>query len=150
MATATYTSTVFGAPPKALHSGDQSVSGAMFWTAASTVGDIGFLAKVPHGAKIVDFQEWHSTGATAQGLSFGFDRGIAAGGAGNASILIASGAQATSNRMTMAGMPITISLSDLDPVRYAILVAKVESGTTTTSLNVAFRLTYRMDGPDPV
>jgi hypothetical protein len=150
MATATYTSTVFAAPPKNIHAGDQSVSGAMFWTAASTVGDIGFLAKVPNGAKIVDFQEWHSTGATAQGLSFGFDRGIAAGGAGNASVLIASGAQATNNRMTMANMPITISLSDLDPVKYAILIAKVESGTTTTSLNVVFRLTYRMDGPDPV
>jgi hypothetical protein len=151
MATATYTCSVFAAPAKNVHVGDQSVSGQVLWSAASTVGDIAFLAKVPNNAKIVDFAEFHTTGASAQGLSFGFDRGIAAGGGGNASVLVASGAQGTvGNRMSMANFPITISLSDTDPLKYAILIAKVESGTTTTSLLVAFRLTYRMDGPDPV
>ena len=155
MATATYTSSVFkNNTPKFHHIGDLNVSGQVGWTAASTVADIGFLAKVPHGAKIIDFYEYHTTGATAQGLSFGFDRGIAAGGGGNLSCLISSGAQATMNRFTLANSPntgnapIQISLSDTDPLRYAILQAKVESGTTTTSLFVNFSLTYRFDGPD--
>jgi hypothetical protein len=154
MATATYTCTIFNNTPKFQHIADQSVSGQLMWTATSTVGDIGFLCKVPHGAKIVGFYEYHTTGAASQALSFGFDRGIASGGAGNASCLISSGAQATMNRFSLAtspnagNAPIQISVSDTDPLRYAILVAKVESGTTTTSLFVNFSVTYRMDGPD--
>ena len=148
MATATYTSTVFNNVAKYHHIGNLSVQGTLMWTATSTVGDIGFLAKIPHGAKITDFSEYHSTGATAQGLSFGFASGIAAGGGANASVLIASGAQATRNNWNMSNLPITISVSDLDPNRYAILIAKVESGTTTTSLQVNFSLSYRFDGPD--
>lgn len=156
MATATYTSTVFNASPKFLERGLVHVHGQVAWGATSTVGDVGFLAKIPHGAKIVDFYEYHTTGASTQALSFGFDRGIAAGGAGNLSCLLASGAQATMNRFSLATSPnagngpMQISLSDTDTVRYAILEAKLESGTTTTSLFVNFSLTYRFDGPDPV
>jgi hypothetical protein len=157
MATATYTSTVFKHnAAKNIHIGTQTVSGQLAWGATSTVGDVGFLARVPHGAKIVDFIEYHTTGATAQALSFGFDRGVVAGGAGNASVLLGSAAQATANRVG-AGLftdavggnaPLQLSLSDTDPNRYAILTAKIESGTTTTSLFVNFILSYRMDGPD--
>ena len=156
MATATYTSTVFNNAAKMHHIGNMTQSGQLLWGATSTVADIGFLCKIPHGAKIVDMYEYHSTGATAQALSFGLDRGVAAGGAGNASCFIASGAQATMNRLSLAASPntgngpITVSLSDLDPVRYAILTCKVESGTTTTSLFVNFSVTYRSDGPDIV
>src|SRR6266702_1451785 len=157
MATATYTCTIFYNAPKGIHAGTQSVGGTLAWGATSTVGDIGFLCKVPHGAKIVALYEWHTTGATAQALSFGLDRGVAAGGGGNLSCFVASGAQATMNRLSLAAapggsglhhQPVQVSLSDLDPVRYAILTAKVESGTTTTSLFVAFQLSYRIDAPD--
>ncbi len=154
MPLATYTSTVFNNQPKYSHLGNMTQSGAFQWTAAGTVGDIVFLAKVPHGAKIVDFFEYHTSGQTAAAISFGFDRGIAAGGAGNASCLISSGAIATMNRMSLATTPtpagITISLSDLDPVRYAILIAKAESGTFTITVSGGFSLTHRSDGPDPV
>src|SRR5438105_4929528 len=105
MATATYTCSVFNNAPKFQHIADTSVSGQLMWTATSTVGDIAFLCKIPHGAKIVDMAEYHTSGATAQGLSFGLDRGVAAGGAGNASCFIASGAQATMNRMSFAASP---------------------------------------------
>lgn len=151
MATATYTCSVFkNNTPKFSPIGNIGVGGSVMWTATSTVGDIAFLAKVPHGAKIIDISERHSTGAAAQALSFGFDRGIAAGGAGNLSILISSGAQGAKNSWNFNGGPLQISLSDLDPVRYAILQAKVESGTTTTSLFIEnFFLSYRFDGPDP-
>jgi hypothetical protein len=154
MAVATYTSSVFTAGGvKDVFVGNQAVSGKMVYS--GTVGDIVFLAKVPNGAKIVDFYEYHSNGQTAAAVSFGFDRGVAAGGGGNASCLVSSGAVAgTGNRMNLAlapdGQPVTISLSDLDPVRYAILVGKAESGSFTISLSIGFVLSYRKDGPDPV
>ena len=154
MATATYTCTTFMNTPKAVHVGDQSVSGNVVWTATSTVGDIAFLAKIPHGATIVDFIEYHTTGATAQALSFGLGSGAAAGGGANLSVLVSSGAQATMNRFSFANTlgkaPQVVSVSDLDTQRYAILQAKVESGSTTTSLKVSFIINYRMDGPTPV
>lgn len=153
MTVATYTSTVYNNLAKFEQVGNTSVSGQGQWTAAGTVGDILFLAKIPNGAKIVDFYEYHSNGQTAAVLDFGFDRGIAAGGAGNASCLVSGGAVATMNRMSLAAapnnLPITISLSDTDPVRYAVLQAKAVSGTFTISVSVNFCLTYRFDGPDP-
>lgn len=146
MTVATYTSTLQTATPKAPHIGDCSVAINFIWPATSTVGDVLLMAKIPQGARILDLVEDHSTGATTQALSFGFDRGIAAGGAGNFSILIASGAQATKNRLSVLGLPPIISVSDADPQRFAWFACKVESGTTTTSLVVNAVLTYTMDG----
>jgi hypothetical protein len=156
MAVATYTSSVWLNTPKANQFGNNSVSGVVNWTAAGTVGDVVFLAKVPNGAKIVDFYEYHTSGQTAAAISFGFDRGIASGGAGNASCLLSSGAIATMNRMTLAASPntnnapVTISISDLDPIHYVSLTAKAESGTFTLTVAISFCLTYRVDGPDTV
>ena len=152
MAVATYTSSVYTAGGvKDVFVGNQSVDGKIVYS--GTLGDILFLAKVPHGAKIVDFYEFHSSGQTAAAISFGFDRGVAAGGGGNASCLVASGAIATMNRMSLAnsptGSPIQISLSDLDPVRYATLIGKAETGTFTISVSIGFAISYRKDGPDP-
>src|SRR5438128_1841872 len=80
MALATYTSTVWAnQQPKGIHVGDMSTSGQILWGATSTVGDVAFLCKIPHGAVIADFMEDHTTGATAQGIKFGFDRRKAKG-----------------------------------------------------------------------
>ncbi len=154
---ATFTSSVYKSNgDKFLAVGDTSVSGQLLLTASTSAGDIGFLAKVPHGAKIVDFYEYHTAASTAGSglaISFGFNTGIAAGGAGNLSCLIASGAGATMNRMTLVASPtahngpVRISLSDLATVRYAALAALIESATGTTSVFVNFCLTYRFDGP---
>jgi hypothetical protein len=152
MALATYTASVFNNQPKYTQIGNVSVSGKVQWTAAGSVGDVLFCAKVPHGAKIVDFCEYHTNGETAAAIKWGFNKGIAAGGAGNSSCLIAAGAVATMNRMSYAASPtngpVTISLSDADPVRYAVLTGKAASGTFTISVVAAFCLTYRMDGPE--
>jgi hypothetical protein len=146
MALSTYTCTTWTNSPKAVEIGNSSVSGQVVWTATSTVGDVALLAKIPHGATIIDIIEDHSTGAAAQALSFGLDRGAVAGGGGNSSCFIASGAQATVNRKNVVGLPITVSVSDNDTNRWASLTAKVESGTTTTSLVVNFTIVYRTDG----
>ena len=145
MATATYTSTVFlNNQPKAVHAGVNSVSGSVMATAASTVGDVFFLAKIPHGAKFVDMQVDHTTGATTQALSYGLAVG-GPGGTATYSCFIASGAQATILRKTVLGVPADVSVSDGATDRYGILSAKVESGTPTTSLIVNFIFSYRMD-----
>ena len=153
MTAATYTCSVYNNTPKALHAGDFTISGKIVLP-ANSVTDVIFLAKVPHGARIVDFREYHSNGQTAAVLDFGFTKGIAAGGAGNLSCLISGGALATMNRMSFAasptGMPVQISLSDADPVRYTTLAALAVSGTFTISVSLAWSLTCRMDGPEPV
>jgi len=143
---ATYTSTVFANnQPKNVHAGVNSVSGQInLGATASSAGDILFLAKVPHGAKFVSIEVDHTTGATTQALSYGLASGGPAGSA-TFSCFIASGAQATQLCKTVLGVPADVSCSDLDPNRYGILSAKVESGTATTSLIVNFIFNYRMD-----
>lgn len=148
MAVATYTSSTFtNNPPKQRVYGTTWQRGKMVYS--GTLSDILFLCKVPHGAKIVDFMEYHSNGETAAVFNFGFDRGIADGGAGNASCLITAAAVATMNRMSFAtaanAVPTEISLSDTDPVRYAILQAKAVSGTFTISVSLTWAISYTMD-----
>ena len=143
---ATYTSTVFANnQPKAVHVGVNSVSGSInLGATASSVGDIIFLAKIPNGAKFSYIEEDHTTGAAAQGISFGYASGGPAGSA-TFSMFIASGAQATINRRNVLGIPADCSLSANDPNSFGILACKVESGTATTSLIVNFLVSYRMD-----
>lgn len=146
MAVGTYTCTVFNSQPKMVHAGVVSVSGTFnYGTTASTVGDVIFLAKIPHGANFVNLETDHTTGASTQVLSYGLASG-GPGGSATYSCFIASGNQATLNRRNVLGVPAQISVSDNDPNRYGIFAAKVESGTTTTSLIINFVLTYRTDG----
>ena len=156
MAVSTFTSTIYEGQQsggKAVHVGNQSISGKIVYS--GTVGDILFLAKIPHGATIVDMSEFHTSGETALGISFGLSKGVVAGGAGSNSCLISSGALSTMNRLSWATWPVasnfppTVSLSDLDSVRYANFVAKIESGTATISSSIMWSITYRMDGPYP-
>lgn len=151
MAVSTITSSYWEKnPPKAPHIGNTTVGPIkMQWLAAGTVGDILWIAKIPHGARVVELREQHSNGETAAALSFGFNKGVAAGGGGNASCLISSGAVATMNRMSFAAFPAgwtgQISLSDTDPVRYTTLIAKAESGTFTISCSLMVSFDYTMD-----
>jgi hypothetical protein len=150
MAVSTYTSSIVEKyPAKAPHIGNTTVQGRFAWTAAGTVGDILHLAKVPHGARIIDFAEYHSNGETAAAIKFGFNKGIASGGGAHASCLVAAGAVATMNRMSFAAggasTPLKISLSDTDPIRFALLIGKAASGTFTISVSGTFSLTYSMD-----
>jgi hypothetical protein len=152
MTAATYTATSY-ATAKQVFTGLNVVRGQAKWTAAGSVTDVIFLAKVPHGARIVDFYEYHTNGETAAVLDFGFTKGIAAGGGANMSCLVSGGAVATMNRMSLAAAPgnapITISLSDADPIKYTSLACKAISGTFTITVVVNFMLSYHFDGPDP-
>lgn len=145
---ATYTCTIFSSQPKSVHAGVNSVSGQFnLGATASSAGDVIFLARIPHGAQFVSIEVDHSTGATAQALSYGYATGGAAGGGASLSAFIASGAQAGILRKTVLGVPAAVSVSDNEVNRYGILAAKVESGSATTSLIVNFIFSYRVDGP---
>src|SRR5690242_10110264 len=102
---ATYTASLFANTPKAVHAGVNAISvnyqnGAL----TASAGDIIFLAKIPHGARIVEVIEDHSTGATAHAVDIGLATGGAAGGGASVSIFIAAGAQATKNRLSVLGI----------------------------------------------
>jgi hypothetical protein len=149
MPATTFTSSVMNRTPKDYHVGVTFEKGKFVFPVAGSLSDIINNCKVPHGAVIADFYEYHSSGQTAAVIDFGFDRGIASGGAGNASCVVSGGAIATMNRMSLAASPtganVQISLSDSDPVRYAVLQGKAVSGTFTTTVSMGWGLFYVMD-----
>ena len=143
---ATYTSSVMAQQPRRVHAGANVVWGTYsFGATASSAGDIVFLAKIPHGARVVDVRTDHSSGSTALGVSYGLATGTTTGGGASYSAFIASGAQATNLYAAAGTLPFTVSVSDNDPNKYGIFTAKSESGTQTTSVVVNFRVTYTVD-----
>lgn len=145
---ATYTTTTYAnLQPKSIEGGNQSVGGQFAYGAtASSAGDIIFLAKLPYNAYIVDFKEDHTSGSTALGIDFGLANGHFNGGAPSLSCLISGGAQATVNRNAVNGSTnLNVSLSANDVYGYAILGAKIASGTQTTSVFINWTVSYRVD-----
>jgi hypothetical protein len=144
---ATYTASSFNRAAKGPHTGVQAVVGEFSFPAASSVGDVVFLAKIPEGAVVVELVEYHSTGATAQALDIGLAAGGPGGGTISSSCYISGGAQATVNRYAMElNFGHIISLSAAAQPRYGILSAKVASGSNTTSLKIKFTVLYSADG----
>lgn len=151
MATATYTSSVFAnLGPKQVHVGNVTVQGQYVGGATvHSLGDVIFLAKIPHGAKIVDIAVDHSTSETALGMDYGLAKGGAADGAASLSIFASALAKATVGRISVqrpsGSGPVTVSVSDSDPVRFGIFGCKPVSGSASTSFIVNFSITYRCD-----
>ena len=154
MAVATYTSSVYANfAPKASHIGNVTVSGQYNNLAAATlvtVGDTILLAKIPHGAKIIDMQVDHTTNETALGIQYGLASGAVAGGGASYSCFAGTTAKATISRITVQrpfgqGLQ-NVSVSDLDPNRFAAFSATILSGTASTSFAINFQITYTMDG----
>lgn len=145
---ATYTASLFANTPKAAHVGANTiVVNYQSGTLTSSAGDVIFLAKIPHGARVIEVIEDHSTDATAHALDIGMATGGAAGGGAMLSLFVKAGAQATKNRLNVLGIPPVISVSDGDPNRYGILAAKCAvTGTATVSLMLNVAVIYTTDG----
>ena len=144
---AEYTATTYMNPAKRVHAGVNAIA-ISYDHAANTAsaGDIVLLAKLPHGARVVDFWEDHSTGATSAAVSFGLKTG-GPGGSATYSLFISAGAQATKNRLSIMGIPPVISVSDGSGERFGVLCAKLtESGTATTSMKINCVMFYVCDG----
>lgn len=145
---ATYTASLFANTPKALHAGVTAInvnyqSGAV----TASAGDVIFLAKIPHGARILEVIEDHSTDATAHAVDIGLATGGAAGGGAHLSLFVKAGAQATKNRLNVLGIPPVVSVSDGDAGRYGILSCKTAAtGTGTVSLMLNVTVLYTCDG----
>lgn len=163
MAALTYTSTTFNATPKSVHVGLVTVSG-QFVSHGSTspqvnsLGDVIFLAKIPHGAVVVDFAVDHSTTEGTFGMKYGLASGTAAGGGASLSFYSPSLAKATAKTRWTGGTialtaalaanatdPYRISCSDTDPNRYGIFAAKIATASASTTFIVNFSVTYRND-----
>ena len=161
MAAGTYTATTFNAVPKQVHTGNMTVAGQFVSTAPTTpnsLGDVIFLAKIPHGAVIVDFAVDHTTGETTFGMKYGLASGYATGGVASLSCFSASLATATVKTRWTAGTiqrkgqfaanatdTDRISVSDADPNRYGIFAAKIATASASTTFVVNFSITYRCD-----
>lgn len=150
MATTTYTATTFNNPPKQVHAGMVNVSGTYNAGAAVTsLGDVVFLAKIPHGATIVDLMIDTSSGETAVTTDVGLAKGYDVGGGVSMSCFVSGVAMATVTRLAVrraAGLgPFRISCSDSDPVRYGIFACKPAATSASASYMVNFSITYRCD-----
>ena len=150
MAVQTLTSTVFDSWNKRVEIGNVTVGGTFAQGATTnTLSDVVFLAKVPHGALIVDILCDHTTAQTAMGIKYGLATGTRAGGGASLSCFTAAVAKATKTRISTMGNvtnnPIRISVSDSDPNRYGIFCATITTGTTTDSYAINFSITYRCD-----
>ena len=145
---ATYTASLFANTPKGIHAGVNSiVVNYQSGTLTSSAGDVIFLGKIPHGARIIEVIEDHSTDATAHAIDIGLATGGAAGGGAMLSLFVKAGAQATKNRLNVLGIPPVVSVSDGDPNRYGILAAKCAvTGTATISLMLNVAVMYTTDG----
>lgn len=144
---ATYTATFFAQTPKAVHVGLNRIN-VSYNSGAATAsnGDIIFLAKLPNGARMIDFWEDHSTGAATATMDLGLANGHQNGGIASFSCYATGGAQATKNRYAILSQPPTVSTSDTDPNKYGILAAKVVSvGTATGSFILNLCFTYTVD-----
>lgn len=145
---ATYSASLMANTPKSIHAGVNAISVTYLSGAVTgSAGDIIHLAKIPHGARILEVIEDHSTPSTAHSISLGFATGGAAGGGASYSMLLSAVAQAAKNRLGVLGIPPLVSVSDGDPNRYGILAAKVaETGTGTISLVLNVTVLYTTDG----
>ena len=154
MAVATYTSSVYANfAPKASHIGNVTVSGQYNNLAAATlvtVGDTILLAKIPHGAKIIDMAVDATTNETSLGVQYGLASGAVAGGGASYSCFAPVGDKSTIRRITVqrpfgSGLQ-AVSVSDNDPNRFAAFCATIVGGTASTSFAINFQITYTMDG----
>ena len=150
MAVATYTSTVFANnQPKRVHAGEVTVSGQWVAAAAATVGDVVWLAKIPHGAIVTEFAVNHSATVTTFAVDYGLASGVKAGGGAQLSIFATALAKATIIRKNLQNVTgtdnVQISCSVSDPGRYGIFAAKIGTNSATNLPIINFSITYRND-----
>lgn len=144
---AEYTATTYMNPAKEVHTGVNCVAVSYnFGAVSASAGDVVLLAKIPHGARILDIKEDHTCGAAACAVSIGLKTG-GPGGAATVSAYLASGTITAVNRMAIKGIPPLVSVSDASGDRFGILQAQVTSiGTATVSLEINCTVFYTCDG----
>lgn len=148
---ATYTSTVYeNRAVKQPYKGETTIAGQWTGTAAVTAADVIFLAKLPHGAIIVDFAVDHSATVTTYAADYGLASGAKAGGGASLACFVSALANGTIKRRNLQNATgvenMQISCSVSDPKRFGIFSATIGSNASTTSVPIInFSITYRCD-----
>lgn len=141
MATLTATAAASGVQPRAVHAGVNSVSVEYSGsTAISPSATTILMAKIPHGAAILDAVAQISSGAA----TCPFDIGTSYGGSLAASAIATGGTKASTLRSTKA-LPLDISLSDDAAVQYKYVTVTVTPGTATTEVEAKLTVFFTMD-----
>lgn len=147
----TYTSTVYANNQAVqVHKGEVTVSGQWVGTSATTDADVVFLAKIPHGAIVVEFAVDHSATVTTYAVDYGLAKGAASDGGASLSCFVSALANATISRknlqFTDGTDKIQVSCSASDSGHFGIFAAKIGTNTSTTNAPIInFSITYRND-----
>lgn len=138
MATLTSTAAASGVAPRAVHAGVNSVSvnynsGS---TAISPSATTILMCKIPSKATILDFVQYHSTGAATCPMDVGVDTSLSA--------LASAQTQGTAGRASL-GVPYSVDASGTVTAGYQLVKATVTPGTATASVKVDLTVLYTMD-----
>ena len=145
---AEYTATTYMNPAKKMNSGVNVIAVQYAWGAVTgSIGDVVLLAKIPHGARIVDMWEDHTTAQTALAISFGLKTG-GPGGSATIALLGSALAKGTKNRIALgSGLVPLVSVSDASGDRFGVLQAQLASGSVTmVDAVINFNCMYITDG----
>lgn len=145
---ATYTASTFAALPRAVHAGVNHLS--IFYdhtTNSTSANEVILLAKLPNGARVLDWAETHSVAGTAA-LDIGWASGANSGGGADLSALASGVAANTANRLGgVKTCPAVVSVSNNDANKYGILAAKIGTvASSTAGMTIRMMLTYEVTG----
>lgn len=140
MATRTASTATQGAQPLAIEKGLNTKvikynSGSDSFDASATTV---LLAKIPHGATVVNVREYHTTGASAAPMDVGIGS--------SPSAFISAGAQGLVNRASKGIIDYTVSVSADSAVQYEYLTATITPTSATASVKISVAVDYLADG----
>ena len=142
---ATTTATAFHEPVKMLHAGT-IVRHINYSYGSISNGDIVLLAKIPHGARVVEVIEDSTALVGSLSHHIGLREGGAAGGGSDDDCFIAAGVKGSINRLnSLVGHGLVVSLSDLATDRWAALIATAQTTTSTGGATLRCTIMYTMD-----
>lgn len=139
MATLTASAAVAGAPARSVHAGVNSITVNYDNSSTSISADsltTILMAKIPHGASILDVQGVVSSGAATCPFTLGIS--------GNNSAFATAGTVNTILRATK-GLPYDVSVSDDTATQYIYVTMAVQPGTATTDVEGKMTVIYTMD-----
>lgn len=151
----TFTASEFTSEAKGIHAGVVSKSSKLSVTVTATVCSTWLLAKIPHGAVILDYLFFADDGGTASQIWKLGIRTPLVGSSGTAtstvtkSALLTTGLSSTDGNVTARGdgrlLPVKVSISDNVSTRFAWIEARNVLDICQSAV-LTFTVFYTMDG----
>lgn len=110
-----------------------------------SAGDVLFMANIPNQATIIELRTW---GRSSGHAGYTFDLGLKMPALTTLSVFGQFTVSATDQYIvrTPITLPYTVSISDDQPVQYAIVTAVPTAGSTTLTATVGLVIKYTMPG----